>query len=305
MRKKLFLGIIMVSTTMLLFACKANHSEEEDKTASKQTDHNEKNETKKDIKKDVINVEELCIQNGENTIYGKLYVPVEEGKHPVIILSHGYNGTNNDFVNECKYYAQNGYLAYAFDFCGGSGGSKSTGKTTDMTIFTEKEDLHSVFQYVKGLNSIQSENIFLFGGSQGGLVSALTTEELLDEVRGLILLFPAMCIADDWNKHFQSECDIPEVHEFWGMQLGKNFFMSLRGFDVFQNIGVYQRNVQIVYGSDDPVVPLSYMEKLTTIYPHAKLDIFPHEGHGFTDEGNQKLAEITLAFIHQNKISAK
>lgn len=51
MRKKLFLGIIMVSTTMLLFACKANHSEEEDKTASKQTDHNEKNETKKDIKK--------------------------------------------------------------------------------------------------------------------------------------------------------------------------------------------------------------------------------------------------------------
>ena len=248
---------------------------------------------------------DITITHHQRSICGTFIQPDCTGVFPAVIFSHGYNGSGHDFESISAFLAENNIASFCYDFCGGSVNARSSMPTTDMTIFTEKEDLHSVFQYVKGLNSIQSENIFLFGGSQGGLVSALATEELLDEVRGLILLFPAMCIADDWNKHFQSECDIPEVHEFWGMQLGKNFFMSLRGFDVFQNIGVYQRNVQIVYGSDDPVVPLSYMEKLTTIYPHAKLDIFPHEGHGFTDEGNQKLAEITLAFIHQNKISAK
>ncbi len=243
---------------------------------------------------------DITITHHQRTIYGTLIQPDSAGVFPAVIFSHGYNGSGRDFEAISTFLAQNNIASFCYDFCGGSVNARSSMPTTDMTIFTEKEDLHNVFQYVKGLDFIQSDNIFLFGASQGGLVSALTTEELLDEVRGLILLFPAMCIADDWNKHFQSESDIPEVHEFWGMQLGKNFFMSLRGFDVFENIGAYQRNVQIVYGSDDPVVPLSYMERLVATYPNAKLDIFRHEGHGFSDEGNQRLADITLEFILLN-----
>ncbi|MDE7308537.1 MAG: alpha/beta fold hydrolase [Lachnospiraceae bacterium] len=300
MRKKLFLGIIMVSTTMLLFACKANHSEEEDKTASKQTDDNEKNETKKDMKKDVINVEELCIQNGENTIYGKLYVPVEEGKHPVIILSHGYNGTNNDFVNECKYYAQNGYLAYAFDFCGGSGGSKSTGKTTDMTIFTEKSDVLAIFDYFQTMENVDTEQIFLFGGSQGGLVTALAAEERAEKVKGMILYFPAFSIPDDWRKNYPDIEKIPETVDFWGLKLGRNFFTDIHDFYTFDNIGSYDKDVLILHGDRDEIVPLSYSVEAQKKYPHAELITMNGEGHGFSPTGANTAKEKVLEYLQKH-----
>lgn len=47
-----------------------------------------------------------------------------------------------------------------------------------MTIFTEKEDLLTVFNYIQRLEYVNPEQIFLFGGSQGGFVTSLAAEEL-------------------------------------------------------------------------------------------------------------------------------
>ena len=38
--------------------------------------------------------EELIIKKNDQEIYGKIYYPEKDGKHPAIICSHGYNGTN-------------------------------------------------------------------------------------------------------------------------------------------------------------------------------------------------------------------
>lgn len=56
------------------------------------------------------------------------------------------------------------------------------------------------------------------------MVSAPVTEEIKDVVRGLILLFPAMCIADDWNERFPNKEDIPEIQELWGDEFRKKIF---------------------------------------------------------------------------------
>ena len=105
--------------------------------------------------------EELLIREKDKEIYGKIYMPKEEGVYPTVILSHGYNGCNTDFVQECNYFAKNGYIAYAFDFSGGSGRSKSKGSSIDMTIFTEKEDLLTVLRYIKSMKSVDNDHIFL------------------------------------------------------------------------------------------------------------------------------------------------
>ncbi len=39
---------------------------------------------------------------------------------------------------------------YIFDFCGGGNNSKSDGVTTEMTIFTEKENVEDITATVKG-----------------------------------------------------------------------------------------------------------------------------------------------------------
>ena len=141
-------------------------------------------------------VTELIIPNGDRTVFGKLYAPTESGKYPAIILSHGYNGTNADFVRECRYYSAHGYVAYALDFCGGSVNSKSSGSSTDMTITSEKEDLLAVFDYIKAMDNVDSSNMILFGGSQGGLVSALAAAKRADEIKALAMYFPAFCVLN-------------------------------------------------------------------------------------------------------------
>ncbi len=82
-----------------------------------------------------------------------------------------------------------------------------------MTVFTEKEDLFSVLNTVKAWQHVDSDGIFLFGGSMGGLVSALAAEERSEEIRGMVLLYPAFCVADNWNERFPDIDDIPKRYE--------------------------------------------------------------------------------------------
>lgn len=179
----------------------------------------------------------------------------------------------------------------------------SSGKYHFIFSFGQKPNIRDkVYIETTARNAADAENIFLFGGSQGGLVSALAAEEAKDDVRGLLLLFPAMCIADNWNKRFPEEKDIPAVQELWGMNLGKKFFSTLRGFDVYQQIGGYGRSVRVIYGEDDPIVSLDYMERLKTVYKDMELYIFKGEGHGFSEEGNRRMAELTLEFVRQNSV---
>jgi hypothetical protein len=233
----------------------------------------------------------------ENDIYGKLYAPKEEGKYPAIILSHGYNGTNNDWVNECTYYAQNGYVAYAFDFCGGSNASKSEGRSTDMTVGTEVADLIAVLEHISDLENVDEKNVFLMGGSQGGLVTALTAAEQSEKVSGVLLYFPALCIHDDWVKKYKSLEEVPETQDFWGLQLGKGFVEYIWDLDVFSLIGEYDKDVLIFHGDQDAIVPLSYSERAKEIYDSAELIVYPGEGHGFTPDTGKKAMQSIKEFM--------
>ena len=247
-----------------------------------------------------IATEALIIDNGDNRIYGQLYRPVGEGKHPAIILSHGYNGVHTDFVHECKYFAQNGYIAYAYDFCGGSVRSKSTGNSTDMTISSEKSDLLAVFDFIYGMEEVDSDNVVVFGGSQGGLVSALVAAERADKVSALALYFPALCIPDDWAKKYPNLDTVPEKFDFWGLMLGKGFVEDLKKIDVFGTIGAYEGNVLILHGDQDAIVPYSYSEKAVKTYAHAQLVKMEGEGHGFTPVADKTAVERVLAFMKEN-----
>jgi len=242
---------------------------------------------------------ELKITNGNREIYGKLYMPKKEGKYPAIILCHGYNGTHDYWENECSHYASYGYIAYAFDFCGGSVNSKSTGNSTDMTITSEKEDLFMVFDYIKAMDNVDSSNIVLFGGSQGGLVSALAAAERAEEVKALAMYYPAFCIPDNWGERFENPDDAPEKFDFWGLELGREFIKDVKNIDVFNAIGNYKGNVLIIHGNEDDIVPFSYSMRAAEVYEHAELVKMENEGHGFSEYGGVKAQETVLGFLER------
>lgn len=233
-------------------------------------------------------------------IYGVSYMPNSKKNVPTVIFSHGFNGTNVSFTMYGEYLATNGIGVYCYDFCGGSINSKSDLKTSEMTLFTEKEDLCAVIDAIKRWEHTDCDNIFLFGESQGGLVTALAAEEYAAEVKGIILLFPALCIADNWNAAFPARESIPDEHILWGVTLGRNFFDSIHGYDVFEHIGTFHKNVLIFHGDQDEIVPLEYGERAGRFYPHARMEIFQGEGHGFSEAGNKRALEMTYEFIRSN-----
>ena len=71
-----------------------------------------------------------------------------------------------------------------------------------MSVLTEKEDLKAVIEFLKARSEINEKCLFLLGASQGGFVSLLTAAELKEEIRALVLYFPALCIPDDWRKEY-------------------------------------------------------------------------------------------------------
>ena len=60
-----------------------------------------------------------------------------------------------------------------------------------MSVLTEKADLEAVLEEVKQWDFVDTGSIYLMGNSQGGLVTALTAAEHKEEIRAVILIYPA------------------------------------------------------------------------------------------------------------------
>ena len=222
-----------------------------------------------------IKIEELYTQNNNLKIYGKLYIPsIKKEKYPLVILSHSAFLTNSSLKSYAYQFAKRGFLAYAFDFCGGSSSSKSDGDMKKMTIFTEVNDLKAVINDLKNKNNVDQKNILLFGTSQGGLVSSLVANDYNDIINKLILLYPAFNIHDQ-AKNYSSTPFNP---------FGDDFINTLINYDPFEHIDNFKKDVIIFHGTNDTTVDISYSIKASEIYSSCSLIKIDNAGHGFNND---------------------
>lgn len=243
---------------------------------------------------------EKFIEYEDKKIYGRVYSPQVDSKVPIVIFSHGYNGTSDSFDLYGEFLASNGIAAYCFDFCGGSVNSRSSLKTTEMTVFTEINDLKAVIENIKDWINIDKNNIFLFGESQGGFVTALTVEDYIEEIRGVILLYPAFCIPDNWTEKYKDIYSIPKEVPFWGMTLGEEFIKAIYDFNIKKHIGKYENNILILHGDKDVIVPEKYSLDIAKEYKNSNVVIFPGEEHGFSEEGSKEVMNMVVKFVNEN-----
>ncbi len=248
---------------------------------------------------------ELSTESNGKQIYGVIYVPMIRDKElPAIIYSHGFGGSYRYGIDYAEEMAKRGYVVYCFDFRGGSPGSRSEGSPLEMTLFTEKDDLLSVVSMVKALEFVDSNNIFLLGTSQGGAVSAMAAAEIEDEIRGLVLLYPAFVMVDNVKALFNDADDIPSSYFFMWMSVGKEYFSSLLDYDIYGAISDYRKPVLILHGDEDSIVPLSYSEKAVEVYQSAKLKVIENAGHGFYG-GDFELAVKYIADYCNSNVEIK
>lgn len=198
--------------------------------------------------------------------------------------------------------AEHGYVVYCFDFCGGSSGSRSDGSTLEMSVFTEQADLEAVIAMIQELEYVDSENLFLMGTSQGGAVSAITGAAHKEEIRGMVLLYPAFVLAERANELFQSVEEIPDTYFFLWMEVGRAYFEPLIGYDIYEEIAAYDRDVLMIHGDADSIVPLNYSERALEVYPSSELKVISGGGHGFYGEDARQAIEYMLEYLEAHRV---
>jgi len=245
---------------------------------------------------DTYQVVESSVRRERLSIYGQLYLPVQRTqKMPMVIISHGFGGNIGSVEEYAPILARAGIVTYVFDFCGGGQASRSDGSTTDMSVLTEGEDLSAVLEMAKALPFVDERNIFLMGESQGGLVSALVGAKDPTAIKGLILLYPAFRIEDDFNG-FKSRGE-PWPRSQFGVPIGKRYADDARALDTYATISKFTGNVLILHGDWDSMVPLSYSQKAINAYQSATLVVMPGAGHGFNGQDLTLAGEKAVTFI--------
>ena len=236
--------------------------------------------------------EELWIKNGNRGIFGVLSRPAADGKekHPVAIISHGFNGTHWFGKDYFPLMQELGYMCYTFDFPCGSVRSRSDNNTMNMSAMDEVDDLLAVVKYFQSQPDVDVKHIVLIGESQGGLVSALAAARIPKEISNVILIYPALCIPDNWNERYPTVNAIPDTTRLWNVPMGRRYFEEIRGLNPYKEIVKYKKPVLIVHGDMDRVVPLSYSQRAAKVYKKARLEVIEGAGHGF------KPAERAKAF---------
>lgn len=229
-------------------------------------------------------------ENG--AIFAQAFVPQTEGKLPVVIMSHGYNCTLESVLDYAEGLAAHGFITVAFDFCGGSLRSKSEGSSLQMSLKTEVADLMAVVAAAKEIPAADENRIYLYGESQGGCVSALAAGEHPELFAGIVLMYPALCIPDDWRRITAD--GTPDTFEIFGMTLSRKFADEIPREDIYSLISRFEKPVLILQGDRDDIVDISYSERAQKAYKNAQLAVYSGEGHGFSP----RVRAVALARMH-------
>lgn len=237
-------------------------------------------------------VSEFPIVKGEKSIYGQVYIPEGDGPFPTIIMSHGFNGNAGSVSYIANALASSGFACYAYDFCGGNTLKRSSGKTTEMSALTEKEDLFDVMDEIKAQPFCDADHLFLLGESLGGLVTALAVAERGDEVKAVVLHYPAFSMVTNTKATYASVDDIPSRLRFSGVAIGTRFYGDVLDIDIDDVFAAYAGPVHILHGDADELVPLESSQDAVAKYPNGELTVMEGQGHGLDEENKAKAARI-------------
>ena len=277
-------GLLGIAVVFMLAACGTTNGGNPTNTTAQtpQTTQAPRVEVKTD---GTYTVKEYDFESNGKNLYARAFVPDVEGRVPLVIFSHGL-GANVEHEEEVqKTLAKAGIAVFSLEFAGGSSSSApmSEGLTTEMSVLTEVQNLKDAIRIASGMEYTDPQKIYLMGSSQGGLVTALTAEELTN-IQGLFLFYPAFSLPDDIRSSFPKLDEVPETFNLLGTKIGKKYITDIYDMDVYANLDKLGIPVHIYHGKDDNIVPLTASKKALKTLPNARLTTLEDTGHALTPE---------------------
>ena len=284
-------GLLGIGVAMLLAACgttSTNGTKATNATAqTPQTTQAPHVEVKTD---GTYTVKEYDFDSNGKDIYARAFVPDVEGRVPLVIFSHGLGADARHEEEVQKTLAKAGIAVFSFEFAGGSSSAApmSEGLTTEMSVLTEVQNLKDAIRIASGMEYADPQKIYLMGSSQGGLVTALTAEELTN-IQGLFLFYPAFSLPDDIRSSFPKLDEVPETFNLLGTKIGKIYITDIYDMDAYANLDKLTIPVHIYHGKDDNIVPLTASQKAMKRLKDARLTTLEDTVHALTAEQQSQI----------------
>ena len=66
-------------------------------------------------------------------------------------------------------------------------------------------------------------------------------------------------------------------------------------------ISAYKKDVLLIHGDADNIVPLSYSQRAVEVYDSARLEVLPGAGHGFYGNDAEQAVAWILEYLEAHK----
>ena len=218
---------------------------------------------------------EIRFSSGDFVLKGILHLPAKT-KPPIVIGSHGLLANKNSpkqisLAQKCN---ELGIAYFRFDYrgCGDSQGNY----IKDTSFKARCEDLTNAIKTVQARTDI-GNRIGLFGSSLGGAVSIETAKSIRIDT---LVTFASPVHSRELSSPEERLNDHPQ-------DLKTAQEVKLK-FDISNNLSVV-RNILIIHGEQDVVVPVSHAHEIYRATNQPKKLILQNRGdHGMSNKEHQK-----------------
>ena len=240
------------------------------------------------LKKTDYRTEELRVEYDGISLYGKALIPDGDGPFPTVLYAHGAESDYKADMTTLKSLAMSGIACYTFDFYGWT--DRSTGPqgvhwfhdvprgvddSYEKKVLQQVEDLNAVIEAAKGWDFVDTSRLYLVGSSMGGATVATAAVTHSDDIRGIVLQYPAINL---------------------------NLDATVSGAPL--DVNGYTGPVLILQGTKDVIVPMEMSQNLAAHYntlrdDHAELIIYEGQPHVFTGKYKVLAAKEIYRFLEE------
>lgn len=228
----------------------------------------------------------ISLDHHGHTLRGWQLGSVGRGR-PTALLVHGFGSTDTGgqqlFVQTARRLADHGAAVRSYSRLGHG---TSDGDFADITISDEVEQ---VVAMIRALAADAAGPVHVVAHSLGAVESALAAARVPELVATLTLWSPAGVVVDDIavEDEIQGQPLAPaRTHgyfDFGGMALGMPFIDEVTaGLDVYAGIDRYTGPADVLHGTADQIVPLSYGERYGRELPGATFTPVEDADHGWS-----------------------
>jgi len=240
------------------------------------------------------------------SIHGQLFLPPERyaGRRPAVMFFHGgpirqmllgfhYSGYYHRSYAMNQYLASRGYVVLSVNYRLGIGYGRAFREVSDGGPHggSEYRDLLAAAKLLRGHDRVDPERIGLWGGSYGGLMTALGLARNSELFAAGVDLHG----VHDWNQWQAWSADEANDHDRTAWRSSP-----------IADLDAWRSPVLLIHGDDDRNVPFSetkwLVERLDAMGVEYELLVFPDDVHGFLLHRNWVRAFETAADFLDRKL---